>query len=353
MAIDRETQVMMDAYTAGIRAPRELANYMAQVTHESNGLSRLEESFRYTRNISQIPTRAAWREGTTVLDDARKEALRGQPEKLAELMHGGRNGNDQPGDGWNYRGRGYLPLAGKDNYRAAGEALGIDLVGKPDLAAEPGTASKVAAWCWSNRVPHEAREDVRAATRAINGKLHGVEDRERRFADWERRLTPAVMERLESGLVGQPLENRGAHAAGVDAPAKTPAAAHSPTPNDYQVLLDQARKGVHALDAHHGRASDQLSDNLSGSLAVAARRDGLGSIDHVVLSDDASQVYAVQGELNSPHKRMSGIATAQAINTPLEQSLATLKQMPDPTQATSQEQQQQQQQRSAPSGPGH
>mgnify|MGYP004723963421 CR=1 FL=1 len=114
----------------------------------------------------------------------------------------------------------------------------------------------------------------------------------------------------------------------------------------------RAHKEVGALDAHHGPASDQIIDTLSCSLAVAARRDGLGSIDHVVLSDDASQVYAVQGELNSPHKRMSGIATAQAINTPLEQSLATLKQMPDPTQATSQEQQQQQQ-RAAPSGPGH
>jgi predicted chitinase len=94
MAIDRETQVLTDATAAGITNPRELANFMAQVTHESNGLSRLEESFRYTRNISQIPVQSAWREGPDALDAARKQALMGKPEQLAELMYGGRNGND-------------------------------------------------------------------------------------------------------------------------------------------------------------------------------------------------------------------------------------------------------------------
>src|SRR3954465_9382903 len=127
MAIDRETQVLADATAAGITRPRELANFMAQVTHESNGLNRLEESFRYTRNISQIPVQSAWREGTESLQAAPLQALQGKPERLAELMYGGRNGNDQPGDGWRYHGRGYIQLTGKDNYRAAGEALELDL----------------------------------------------------------------------------------------------------------------------------------------------------------------------------------------------------------------------------------
>ena len=116
MATDRETQLLLDATAAGMTSPRELANFMAQVTHESRDLTRLEEGFRYTKNIAQIPVRSAMREGPEALEAARIEALQGKPEKLAELMYGGRMGNDEPGDGYKYRGRGYIQLTGKENY---------------------------------------------------------------------------------------------------------------------------------------------------------------------------------------------------------------------------------------------
>lgn len=196
MTIDRETQVLSDAYAAGIRSPRELANFMAQVTHESNGLNRLQEGFRYTKGIAQIPVEAAWRQGAQTLDAARKEALRGKPEKLAELMYGGRNGNDEPGDGYRYHGRGYIQLTGKANYLAAGKALDIDLAGQPELAADPTHASKIAVWYWQNHVPESARTDVKAATKAVNGKFNGLQDRMDRFDAWEKRLTPDVMARV-------------------------------------------------------------------------------------------------------------------------------------------------------------
>lgn len=351
MAIDRETQVMMDAYSAGIRSPRELANFMAQVTHESNGLNRLEESFRYTRNVYQIPVQAAWREGSDALESARKAALQGKPEKLAELMYGGRNGNDAPGDGWNYRGRGYLPLNGKDNYRAAGEALGVDLVGNPELAAEPAHASKIAAWYWENRIPEQAKENVKEATRAINGKFNGLEDRERRFDEWERRLTPEVMLRLESGHVGKTMPEAPKP---VEDPLHRTGVPHGSTsglsPAD-QALLEQARKAVHELDRQHGRQPDQFSENLSGSLAASAKRDGLTRIDSVVLSDDASRAFAVQGNTDSPHKRVSELPTGDAVNTPIEQSLHAMKQVPDPAQAPSNDQPSPQQ-HPPPSEPG-
>jgi predicted chitinase len=196
MAIDREAQLLAAATAAGMTRPRELANFMAQVSHESNGLNRLEESFRYMRNIAQIPAQAAWRDGTNALENARVGALRGSPEKLAELMYGGQKGNEHVGDGYLYRGRGYLPLTGKDNYRAAGEALDLDLMKRPELASDPGHAARIAVWYWESRVPEVAREDVKAATQAINGKFSGLEDRRGRFSSWEQRLNPVVMERL-------------------------------------------------------------------------------------------------------------------------------------------------------------
>ena len=87
-------------------------------------------------------------------------------------------------------------------------------------------------------------------------------------------------------------------------------------------LFQQARDAVHALDASRQRASDQHSDNLSGALVVAARKAGLERIDHVVLSEDGSRAYAVQGELNSPFKRMAELPTQEAVNTPVQSSSA-------------------------------
>ena len=163
---------------------------MAQAGHESRGLSRLNESFNFTRGISQIPVEAAWRNGNAALESARQEALRGRPENLAELMYGGRMGNDAPGDALKYHGRGYLPLVGKENYERAGKALDLDLVNHPELAAQPEHAGRIAVWQWQTRVPEAAREDVREATRALNGALNGIEARQQRFDVWHQKLTP-------------------------------------------------------------------------------------------------------------------------------------------------------------------
>jgi putative chitinase len=215
MATDREGQLLLDATQAGITSPKELANFMAQVSAESQGLNRLEEGFRYTRGISQIPVKYAHREGDQPLEAARVEALQGKPEKLAELMYGGRMGNDEHGDGYTYRGRGYMQLTGKENYAAAGKALGLDLVKNPDLASTPENASKIATWYWENRVPEKAHGDVKAATLAINGGYNGLDTRQAQFEKWEKTLTPDVMERLAKNDVGLPIEatNAGRHAA--------------------------------------------------------------------------------------------------------------------------------------------
>jgi len=273
MAIDRETQLLTDATAAGITSPRELANFMAQVTHESNGLNRLEESFRYTRHISQIPAPSAWRDGPEALDAARKQALMGRPEPLAELMHGGRNGNDEPGDGWKYHGRGYIQLIGKENYRAAGAALALDLVRRPELAADPQNASKIAVWYWENRVPENVRDDVRAATKAVNGKYNGLEDREHRFDDWKQRLTPEVMHRLAGGHVGQPQP---------------------------------------AHPAHSGRLDSRMHP------------------DHAMYEQTRT---VVQGEVASPLKRTAEVDRAKAVRTPIEQSEAEIAKLAPPSPA--------------------
>lgn len=101
MTTQRQADFLAAAYASGITSPRELANLMAQVSQESGGLTQVEESFRYSGGLQAVPVRAA-RESPDG-PAAHREAMNGNPEPLAELMYGGRMGNDQPGDGYKFR----------------------------------------------------------------------------------------------------------------------------------------------------------------------------------------------------------------------------------------------------------
>ncbi|MGO4701278.1 XVIPCD domain-containing protein [Dyella sp. 2RAB6] len=85
-------------------------------------------------------------------------------------------------------------------------------------------------------------------------------------------------------------------------------------------LYRQTLDAVHRLDVQHGRESDVSSNNLAAAVTVQARRDGLNKIDHVVLSEDKSKTFGVQGDLHSPTKQITEVGTAQAVNTSVAQS---------------------------------
>ncbi|UPG95800.1 XVIPCD domain-containing protein [Luteibacter aegosomatissinici] len=74
------------------------------------------------------------------------------------------------------------------------------------------------------------------------------------------------------------------------------------------------------VDAKQGRTTDQQSHNFAGALANAAHAQGLSRIDHVMLSEDGSRAYAVQGDLTSPFKQIAQVDTAQPVKQPLERS---------------------------------
>jgi peptidoglycan hydrolase-like protein with peptidoglycan-binding domain len=90
-------------------------------------------------------------------------------------------------------------------------------------------------------------------------------------------------------------------------------------------LYRQALGAVRQLDAQHRRDPGEHSENLAGALTVAARREGLSKIDHVILSEDKSHTYAVQGDIDSPLKRIAGVSTAEAAVTPIKGSSASLE----------------------------
>ena len=88
-------------------------------------------------------------------------------------------GNLYSGDGVKYKGRGLIQLTGRSNYEACGEALGLDLVGCPELLEEPINACRSAAWYWQSRGLNDLadRHQFLRITKVINGGTNGWNDR--------------------------------------------------------------------------------------------------------------------------------------------------------------------------------
>ena len=139
-------KVAMDA--AGYTDPTERAMFLAQMAHESG-------NFRYDEEIH---------DGSNY-------------EGRSDL------GNTQPGDGRRYKGRGYIQLTGRANYKHFGDKLGYDLEGSPELAKRPDIAAAIAVSYWDERVNRDAarRGDVLTVTKNINGGTNGLQDRIAKF----------------------------------------------------------------------------------------------------------------------------------------------------------------------------
>ena len=182
--------------TYEINTPQRIAGFLSQLAHESGGFARLEENLNYSDvgMANTWPTRFAEVDSNgqrvrgpdgRFIPNAKAKELHRKPEQIANSVYANRmaNGDEASGDGWRYRGRGLKQLTGKDNYTRCGSAIGLDLVGDPDLLLQPGPASLSAAWFWGTNGCNAFadRGDVDGLTRRINGGLIGIDDRRRRY----------------------------------------------------------------------------------------------------------------------------------------------------------------------------
>ncbi|GAB5466979.1 MAG: hypothetical protein Kilf2KO_00090 [Rhodospirillales bacterium] len=163
-----------------------LAHMIGQCAHESLRFTKVAESLFYTTPERVL---AIFRRHFSDLNHA-SQFLRNS-EKMANRVYANRMGNgpESSGDGYRYRGRGYLQLTGKDNYRKFGERVGLDLLGDPDQAEEPGPAWLIAASYLASRrrdgktaLEWADQDNVEMVTLIVNGGTHGLEDRRNRTA---------------------------------------------------------------------------------------------------------------------------------------------------------------------------
>lgn len=160
-----------------IDRPRRIAAFLAQLAHETAGLTKLEEDLRY-RDPARLDALFSAVRG---LADAETLIRRG-PVAIANRVYGARNGNgsEDSGDGWRYRGRGGLHLTGRANYQDAGADLCLPLEQQPDLVLRPDVAAQTAGWFWIRRGCNEMADkgDIAATTQAVNGAgMAGAEHR--------------------------------------------------------------------------------------------------------------------------------------------------------------------------------
>jgi putative chitinase len=88
-------------------------------------------------------------------------------------------GNDKPGDGVKYAGKGLIQVTGKLNYTSCSKALAMDFVSKPELLELPEWAAKSAGWFWKTHGLNEISDtgDIKAITKRVNGGYTALNER--------------------------------------------------------------------------------------------------------------------------------------------------------------------------------
>jgi putative chitinase len=168
-----------------INTPLRLAHFLAQCGHESGQFRVVNENLNYgAKGLMGIfkkyfPT------------PEKAKLYERKPEKIANLVYASRMGNgpETSGDGYKYRGRGYIQLTGKDNYTAFGKAINEDMTANPDKVATHYPLLS-AAWFFSKNGLHKLADGgatdavVTQITKRVNGGTIGLADRIKHFKEY-------------------------------------------------------------------------------------------------------------------------------------------------------------------------
>ncbi len=178
-------QIPDTASKFNINTPLRLAHFLAQCGHESGGFKVTSENLNYSAKglmgifKKYFPTQAL------------AEAYQRQPQKIANKVYASRmdNGSEASGDGYKFRGRGYIQLTGRANYTAFGKAINEDIANNPDVVSGK-YALLSAAWFWSknglNTLADGGASDqvVTSITKRVNGGTIGLADRIKHFKEY-------------------------------------------------------------------------------------------------------------------------------------------------------------------------
>jgi putative chitinase len=167
-----------------------LAHFLAQCGHESGGFRAVQENLNYSAKGLATTFKKYF------LTEAAAAPYARNPQKIASKVYGGRMGNgpESTGDGFKFRGRGYIQLTGKDNYTKFARFIGEDTVNNPDLVATKYPLASAAFFFDSNKLwaicdKGSDNATVTAVTKRVNGGTIGLADRIKHFNEYYKLLS--------------------------------------------------------------------------------------------------------------------------------------------------------------------
>jgi putative chitinase len=175
-----------------INTPLRLAHFLAQCGHESGGFKAVSENLNYgAAGLSSIFKKY-------FTPESAKEYER-KPEKIANIVYANRmgNGNQASGEGYKFRGRGFIQLTGKDNYAAFDKTVDDDIIASPELVATKYPLLS-AAWFFHKNGLHKIADEgatdavVTKVTKRVNGGTIGLPDRIKHFNEYNNLLNGSI-----------------------------------------------------------------------------------------------------------------------------------------------------------------
>ena len=178
------TQIPDTAKKFGITTNLRLAHFLAQCGHESGGFKAVSENLNYSAD-GLVKIFGKYFNTTSAVGYARN------PEKIASKVYASRmgNGDESTKDGFKFRGRGYIQLTGKDNYKNFAKFIGEDTITNPDLVATKYPLASAAFFFDSNKLwsicdKGSDEATVTAVTKRVNGGTIGLTDRIKHFNEY-------------------------------------------------------------------------------------------------------------------------------------------------------------------------
>jgi putative chitinase len=177
-------QIPETAAKFNINSVLKLAHFLAQCSHESGGYKDVFEKLNYSEEGLQ-KTFGKYFPARNFADYAHK------PAAIASHVYANKNGNgdEASGEGYKFRGRGYIQLTGKNNYTAFAKFVGEDTVANPDLVATKYPLSSAAFFFSDNKIwslcdKGSSEEVITAVTKRINGGVNGLAERIKYFNEF-------------------------------------------------------------------------------------------------------------------------------------------------------------------------
>lgn len=140
----------------GIKTINARAGYLGIIGNETGGLVAVKrENMHYSAARAAAVFKKARAPGSTGPSETAKQKVGAGQVAFANWIYAGviGNGNEASGDGWKFRGGGIIQLTGRSNYKACGDALGVNLIADPDsLTSSPERSAAAAAWFMVKRV---------------------------------------------------------------------------------------------------------------------------------------------------------------------------------------------------------